>query len=45
MSGILAENVNDDSEFGSLTVSLLMPVMAVLTHCLELVEEGLKHSI
>lgn len=45
VSGILAENVNDDSEFGSLTVSLLMPVMAVLTHCLELVEEGLKHSI
>lgn len=45
VSGILAENVNDDSEFGPLTASLLTPVVPVLNHCLELVEDGLKHSM
>lgn len=45
VSGILAENVNDNGEFGTLTVSLLTPVVAVLNHCLELVEDALKHSM
>lgn len=45
VSGILAENVNDNSEFGTLTASLLTPAVPVLNHCLELVEEGLKNSV
>ncbi|XP_030534088.1 aberrant root formation protein 4 isoform X1 [Rhodamnia argentea] len=45
VTGILAENRNDDDPFSSDSVSALNPVELVLYRCIELVEERLKHDL
>ncbi|KAK3437151.1 hypothetical protein EUGRSUZ_C01685 [Eucalyptus grandis] len=45
VTGILAENRNDDDPFSCDTISALNPLELVLYRCIELVEEKLKHNL